>query len=72
MERHQGHLKFYNSAREFGFVTEDETGLEFFCSKQSFVNAQSSRRGRVTFEIEHGRRGPRAVNIEFEKSIYED
>jgi CspA family cold shock protein len=59
-----GKIKFWNSAKGFGFLTEDQSGKEYF-SHITNVNGNEipNENDEVTFEISEGKRGPAAVNI---------
>ena len=72
MERLNGHIKFYNPMQSYGFIIEDETGINYFFCKGDFVGGVIKSRGRCTFEVVQGRKGPKAANIMIEKSLYED
>ena len=60
-----GIVKWFNDSKGFGFI-EQEDGPDVFVH-HSAINAtgfKSLNEGdRVTFEIEEGGKGPRAVNV---------
>jgi cold shock protein len=58
-----GKVKFFNSTKGFGFIT-DENGKDVFVHI-SALNGQDLREGdTVSFEVEDGRKGPSAVNVQ--------
>lgn len=72
MERRDGHIKFYNPMKEYGFLIDDETGINYFFCKGDFIGGVIKSRGRVTFEVVQGRKGLKAAKIQIEKTIYDD
>ena len=57
-----GTVKFYNDAKGFGFITEDETGAEHFAHATGLID--EIREGdKVEFELKEGRKGLNAVNV---------
>lgn len=58
-----GKVKFFNANKGFGFVTADD-GKEYFFHQSSIKdNAALGDNDSVTFDVEEGDRGPRAVNV---------
>ncbi|RMF06354.1 cold shock domain-containing protein [Candidatus Woesearchaeota archaeon] len=59
----KGTVKFFNSMRGFGFIA-GEDGTEYFVHqtglKQGVVLNDNDA---VTFDVEQGDRGPKAVNV---------
>ncbi|MBU4070484.1 MAG: cold shock domain-containing protein [Nanoarchaeota archaeon] len=59
----KGTVKFFNSAKEFGFIT-GEDGKDFFVHKTGLQEGVSIDEGdSVTFETEKGDRGMKAVKV---------
>jgi CspA family cold shock protein len=57
-----GTVKFYNSTKGFGFITQDEGEDLFF--HVSGIDGQEPRDGdKVEFEVGEGQKGPCAVNV---------
>jgi len=58
----KGKVKFFNTNKGFGFITQNEGNDIFF--HVSELRAGTANEGdRVEFEISEGRKGPCAVNI---------
>ena len=59
-----GTVKFFNAAKGFGFV-KAEDGKEYFVHKSGFAPgvATLTDNEKVTFEVEQGDRGPKAVKV---------
>ncbi|MEK6793123.1 MAG: cold shock domain-containing protein [Nanoarchaeota archaeon] len=59
----KGKIKFYNEIKGFGFVT-GEDGKDYFVHSTSLVGTTSlAKDDAVTFEIEQGDKGPKAVKV---------
>ncbi|MFA5575220.1 MAG: cold shock domain-containing protein [Brumimicrobium sp.] len=57
-----GTVKFFNEAKGYGFVTDEETGKDYFVHISALTN--EIREGdKVEFELEEGRKGLNAVNV---------
>lgn len=58
-----GKVKFFNESKGFGFVIADDE-KEYFVHLTGLVQGVVLREGDdVTFDIEEGDRGPKAVNV---------
>ncbi len=58
----KGKVKFFNTNRGFGFITQKEGEDLFF--HVSELRAETANEGdQVEYEISEGRKGPCAVNI---------
>ena len=58
----KGKVKFFNTSRGFGFITQDEGEDLFF--HVSELRAETANEGdRVEYEIGEGKKGVCAVNI---------
>jgi CspA family cold shock protein len=56
-----GTVKFYNEAKGFGFIT-DENGTDIFVHATG-LNNEIRENDSVTFEVTDGKKGPNAVNV---------
>ena len=58
----KGKVKFFNTSRGFGFITQNEGADLFFHISE--LRAETANAGdHVEYEISEGRKGPCAVNI---------
>lgn len=58
----KGTVKFFNEAKGFGFITEDETGKEHFVHVSGIID-QIKEGDAVEFELQEGRKGLNAVDV---------
>ncbi len=62
-----GTVKFFNEMKGFGFVTAED-GNEYFVHQSALEEGVVLRENdSVTFEVEDGDRGPKAVNVKKEE-----
>lgn len=62
----KGTVKFYNQAKGFGFIEAGEEGNKtdyFFHCSQIPKGLEIKEKDAVTFDLEEGERGPRAIKI---------
>ena len=58
-----GTVKFFNDMKGFGFITAED-GKEFFVHQSSLEEGVTLHENdAVTFDVEEGDRGPKAVNV---------
>ena len=63
----KGTVKWFNVKKGYGFITEDETGKEYFVhytniqSKSNFKKLDEGQ--KVTFDLEDNPKGTMAVNV---------
>jgi CspA family cold shock protein len=58
-----GIVKFFNESKGYGFITPDDGGKDIFVHVNGLVD--DIREGdKVNYEIEEGRKGKNAVNVE--------
>jgi len=59
----KGTVKFFNTTKAFGFIAGDD-GKEYFVHQTGLKPEVNIREGdAVTFDVEQGDRGPKAVNV---------
>ena len=59
----KGTVKFFNEQKGFGFIAA-EGGKEFFVHQSALGQGVTLREhDAVTFDVEEGDRGPKAVNV---------
>lgn len=57
-----GTVKFFNSAKGFGFITPDDGGKDVFVH-QSALTDDITENDKVSYDVEDGQKGPSAVNV---------
>ena len=59
----EGTVKFFNAGKGFGFITAED-GKEFFVHQTALEEGvRLNENDRVSFDVEEGDRGPKAVNV---------
>jgi CspA family cold shock protein len=58
----KGTVKFFNEAKGFGFIKDDNSTKEYFVHS-SGLNDTIKENDEVTFELQEGRKGLNAVNV---------
>jgi len=62
----KGKVKFFNRMKGFGFIAADD-GKEYFVHETGLKEGVSlDENDSVTFDVEEGDRGPKAVNVDKE------
>ncbi len=62
----KGTVKWFNSTKGYGFITNSENGQEVFVHFSGIVadGFKTLEEGQhVTFDMEEGKKGPQAVNV---------
>lgn len=60
----KGTVKFFNEGKGFGFIS-GEDGNEYFVHISGLAEgARLQENDSVTFDVEEGDRGPKAVNVQ--------
>lgn len=58
----QGKVKFFNEAKGFGFITEENSNEEHFVHATGLID-QIREEDTVEFELKEGKRGMNAINV---------
>jgi CspA family cold shock protein len=58
----KGTVKFFNEAKGFGFIKEEETNKEYFVHVSGLIN-KINENDAVTFDLQDGKKGLNAVNV---------
>jgi len=58
----EGTVKFFNTEKGFGFITQSDNGSDVFVHSSGLID-QVRENDTVSFEVEQGRKGPNAVNV---------
>jgi cold shock protein len=59
----EGTVKFFNDEKGYGFISADD-GSDYFVHSSGLNEGVVLREGdAVTFDVEDGDRGPKAVNV---------
>jgi CspA family cold shock protein len=59
----KGTVKFFNESKGFGFIVPDDGGKDVFVHANG-LNQDIYEGDKVTYDVEDGRKGPAAVNVE--------
>jgi len=57
-----GTVKFFNTTKGFGFITQDE-GEDLFFHISELQGDEANDGDKVEYEVGEGRKGPCAVNV---------
>ena len=57
-----GTVKFFNNAKGFGFIVQDDSQEEVFVHVTG-LSDQVRENDKVTFDLERGKKGMNAVNV---------
>lgn len=61
-----GKVKWFNDDKGFGFITPDEGSQDLFVHQSDIAGGgfrSLSEGARVSFDVESGEKGPKAVNV---------
>ena len=58
----KGKVKFFNTSKGFGFITQDE-GEDLFFHVSELQSETANDDDKVEFDVGDGKRGPCAVNV---------
>lgn len=57
-----GTVKFYNDAKGFGFIVDDESQNDVFVHATGLVD-KVAQNDKVTFDVKDGKKGLNAINV---------
>lgn len=57
-----GTVKFYNDAKGFGFIVDDQSQSDVFVHATGLVD-KVSQNDKVTFDVKDGQKGLNAINV---------
>lgn len=57
-----GTVKFYNDAKGFGFIVDDESQSDVFVHATGLVD-KVAQNDKVTYDVKDGKKGPNAINV---------
>ncbi|MDJ1466264.1 cold-shock protein [Cytophagaceae bacterium DM2B3-1] len=58
-----GTVKFFNETKGFGFIKSDSSNEDIFVHVSGLID-EIKENDKVTFEVQQGRKGPNAVNVQ--------
>ncbi|WP_215226005.1 cold-shock protein [Echinicola shivajiensis] len=61
-----GTVKFYNEAKGFGFIIDDETQNDVFVHATGLVD-KVEQNDKVSFDVKEGKKGLNAINVKKEE-----
>ncbi len=59
----EGTVKFFNNSKGFGFIVQSDTNEDIFVHESGLID-EIRENDKVQFEVEQGRKGLNAVNVE--------
>jgi len=57
-----GKVKFFDTTKGFGFITDDEKNTDYFVHASGLIDKITGN-DKVSFEVVDGRKGPNAVDV---------
>ena len=57
-----GKVKFFNESKGYGFITDDESGKEYFVHVSGLID-EVKQNDSVSFDLKEGKKGLNAVDV---------
>jgi cold shock protein len=57
-----GTVKFYNEAKGFGFIVDDDSQSEVFVHATGLID-KVAQNDKVSYDLKDGKKGPNAINV---------
>jgi CspA family cold shock protein len=57
-----GKVKFFNETKGFGFISDNETGTEYFVHATGLID-RIDEDDEVNFDLTEGKKGMNAINV---------
>src|SRR5690606_37516203 len=65
-----GTVKFFNESKDYGFVTDDETGKDIVVHVTRIKSQSRNEGDKVSYQEEEGRKGKVAAQVEVIEGLY--
>ena len=59
-----GTVKWFNNAKGFGFIKNDENGQDIFVHISDLLVNEIRENDKVQYEVAQGKKGPNAVKVQ--------
>jgi CspA family cold shock protein len=59
----EGTVKFYNDEKRYGFITPSDNSADIFVHESGLID-EIRQNDKVKFEVQQGKKGLNAVNVE--------
>ena len=59
-----GTVKFFNKIKGFGFITPSDSSPDVFVHQSGLLSGNIKENDQVKFDVEKGKKGLNAVNVE--------
>lgn len=59
----EGRVKFFNAEKGYGFISPNDSSKDVFVHTSGLIH-EIMENDEVSFEVEDGKKGPKAFNVE--------